>query len=560
MLIGLLRKREEEILEQLDALRKLIDIYEQYPHLVPDNGSAAAAPHKPTEPRTRNPQPATPDPESQPTEPRVQSPEPVTEPPPTPEVPETLFQKPEVENLSYYKENEGDPGTKTFRDLKTHVWYYEKQLVEIFDAETVEKIKVPATSNPQPEPAPSAPEIPQGTLIPMPFRDAREFAHSLGLTKSGEWSEYCQGKFPELPKKPDNIPGAVNVAYADQGFTTFPDFLGYDPELNKPKNQELGGGRKSVPYTEARAFTSTLGLKLMREWNKYVDGGYPDLPLRPAGIPNYPQIAYKRTGEWKTWGDFLGCDDQQSSTNSQQSKASTPPVPEVPNNGNQPAANNGSVRGVQADSYERSRAFAITLGLRSPGHWKRYVNGKYPDLPERPSGIPKHPYRAYHETPDWKGWGHFLGYEDLETSESQLSTDKKSQRGKESIPYQKAREFAITLGLKSAGEWTRYIKGEYPDLPSLPAGVPKFVYQTYLKKGDWESWGDFLGYDDPESSTVSLSGAEVKSQKPPAPESRNPQPEPIVPVADLSERKPIDMELEEGVEFITGDEKKNSLL
>ena len=54
-------------------------------------------------------------------------------------------------------------------------------------------------------------------------------------------------------------------------------------------------------------------------------------------------------------------------------------------------------------------------------------------------------------------------------------------------PFEEAREFVRTLGLKNYREWTEYCRsGKKPeDIPSSP-------YQIYKGKG-WKGLGDFLG-------------------------------------------------------------------
>lgn len=46
---------------------------------------------------------------------------------------------PDVDNIFYYKENEGE--AKTFREFGKEKWYYEHELIELLGKVTVEKIK-----------------------------------------------------------------------------------------------------------------------------------------------------------------------------------------------------------------------------------------------------------------------------------------------------------------------------------------------------------------------------------------------------------------------------------
>jgi hypothetical protein len=54
---------------------------------------------------------------------------------------------------------------------------------------------------------------------PRPFREAREFARSLGLNSYQEWVEWRE-------KRPDDIPSNPSRTYAGKGWKGWSDFLG----------------------------------------------------------------------------------------------------------------------------------------------------------------------------------------------------------------------------------------------------------------------------------------------------------------------------------------------
>ena len=101
----------------------------------------------------------------------------------------------------------------------------------------------------------------------IPFKEAREFARSLKLTKSRYWSEYCQGRMKNLPlnlpPKPDNIPTGVFQEYKDQGWKGMPDFLGYDSNLNSPgiTRHRDSGDRQKEPKDETSPEMKALDKK-----------------------------------------------------------------------------------------------------------------------------------------------------------------------------------------------------------------------------------------------------------------------------------------------------------
>ena len=103
--------------------------------------------------------------------------------------------------------------------------------------------------------------------------------------------------------------------------------------------------------------------------------------------------------------------------------------------------------------FEEAREFARSLGLKGSNEWYKS---------ERPKDIPAAPYQVYDEWVSWTDW-----------------------LGNERRPFAEAREFASSLGLKTAKEWQLWAgSGNKPrDIPSQP--------QRYYK--GWIDWQDWLG-------------------------------------------------------------------
>lgn len=59
-------------------------------------------------------------------------------------------------------------------------------------------------------------------------------------------------------------------------------------------------------------------------------------------------------------------------------------------------------------------------------------------------------------------------------------------------PFDMAKEFVRTLGLKSETEWRLYIDDNMPHLPQLPHDIPRAPWTGEYEQF-WISWGDFLG-------------------------------------------------------------------
>ena len=124
--------------------------------------------------------------------------------------------------------------------------------------------------------------------------------------------------------------------------------------------------KKLRPFTEARKFVRSLGLKSVKEWQKYSSSGQ-----RPKDIPSNVASVYKNKG-WKSWGDFL------SSGNIQSKKR-------------------------KFRVFKEAKKFAHTLNLRWMKEWKE-LSKKH----ELPFDIPSDPKKVYLNK-GWNGSEDFLG-------------------------------------------------------------------------------------------------------------------------------------------------------
>jgi hypothetical protein len=87
----------------------------------------------------------------------------------------------------------------------------------------------------------------------LPFEQAREFVHKLGLAKQKEWYEYCKSK-----DKPLNIPSNASHVYRKE-WKSWGDWLG--TEYIALQN------RIYLPFEEARKYVRKLALKNGAEWS-----------------------------------------------------------------------------------------------------------------------------------------------------------------------------------------------------------------------------------------------------------------------------------------------------
>jgi predicted helicase len=180
------------------------------------------------------------------------------------------------------------------------------------------------------------------------------------------------------------------------------------------------------PFEEARAYVHGLELESADTWRLYSRSG-----KKPHDIPVAPNTVYADSG-WTSWVDWLG---------------------------------NGRRVGNWRP-FEDARSFARSLGLKSSEAWKAYSrSGKKPD------DIPVKPNTAYADA-GWAGMSDWLGNGNC--------------RG-EWRPFNKARAFVRSLGLKSGADWKTYCRSG-----KKPNDIPVAPWQVYAHAG-WTSWSDWLG-------------------------------------------------------------------
>jgi hypothetical protein len=124
------------------------------------------------------------------------------------------------------------------------------------------------------------------------FESARAFVHSLQLESSTQWQAYLDGKRPEKPDRPKDIPRSPRNVYRAQ-------WKGWGDWIGRPEN--IAPFRRQFrPFEEARTFARTLGLRTGDDWQNWsvVPGN------RPFDIPSRPESTYAKEG-WIDWMDSL---------------------------------------------------------------------------------------------------------------------------------------------------------------------------------------------------------------------------------------------------------------
>jgi hypothetical protein len=181
------------------------------------------------------------------------------------------------------------------------------------------------------------------------FTEGRALARGLELKGHRGWTEWSKSG-----QRSSDIPTHPNRTYRDDGWISWPDWLGNGKERVAFKS-----------FTEGRELARGLELKSVRGWKEWSKSGQ-----RPSDIPSSPHKTYRDVG-WISWPNWLG---------------------------------NGKQR-VAWKSFTEGRAVARGLGLKRQEEWQAWSKSG-----QRPSSIPAHPERAYRDAgwvsyPDWLGYG-----------------------------------------------------------------------------------------------------------------------------------------------------------
>ena len=123
----------------------------------------------------------------------------------------------------------------------------------------------------------------------LPFAAARAIVRKLKLERREDWGAWCKAG-----QRPSNIPAGAATAYRDDGWISWPDWLGYEGQVRSVV----------LPFTVARAIVRKLNLKSQREWKAWSKAGQ-----RPSNIPGIPSKTYRDDG-WVSTADWLGYEDQ----------------------------------------------------------------------------------------------------------------------------------------------------------------------------------------------------------------------------------------------------------
>jgi hypothetical protein len=229
-------------------------------------------------------------------------------------------------------------------------------------------------------------------------------------------------------KRPHNIPSAPNIVYKNQ-WLGWGDFLGNGNVSNRDKLFKN--------YEEARSFARGLELRSEKEWRAFNSNG-----KIPDDIPSNPSVTYKST-EWEGWPIFLGNDRLNTKDFYK-----------------------------QLWSYEEAKKHLSRNNISSQFKFLEYK--KSPSFPKQ---IPRNPNLVYSKLGQWINWGDFL-------SSGRLQTQLRKYKN-----YDEARNWGISLNLKSESEWRTFKQNN-----TLPLDIPSTPEKVYANKG-WNGFGEYLGFE-----------------------------------------------------------------
>lgn len=184
------------------------------------------------------------------------------------------------------------------------------------------------------------------------YEAARAYVSALGIKTQDEWRAYCRSG-----QRPPYIPCDPRATYRDSGWVSYGEWFGTKRIANQ--------FRKFKPYSEAKAFAQSLGLKSWRAWVIYSKSG-----KKPKDIPACPEITYRDEG-WENFGEWLG-------------------------------TGNKACHSIVFRSFEEARGFVHTLNLRNQKQWIAYCSSG-----RKPADIPSNPFTTY-KGKGWKGYRDWL--------------------------------------------------------------------------------------------------------------------------------------------------------
>ena len=282
-------------------------------------------------------------------------------------------------------------------------------------------------------------------LTCLAFEEARAIVRTHKLANKIEWATWCK----DSGQRPSNIPTNPHIKYRDDGWISYPDWMGYT--RFSPKVDSM------LPFAAAKAIVHTLKLGSFEEWIEWANKS----GKRPPNIPSNPSTYYRGNG-WLYYSDWMGY--------------------------------KGRAVGRMLP-FVAARAIVWKLKLKSVKEWEAWRKAGH-----RPSNIPADPARVYRDDgfisySDWMGYkanrarGQMLPFAQARDyvrkfklgSKKEWRAWSNSASGKRpSNNPSKPQEVYRDVGWISMPDWLGYAKFEAPakDSPRLPLSAGKEEEKT----------------------------------------------------------------------------------
>ena len=190
-----------------------------------------------------------------------------------------------------------------------------------------------------------------------------------------------------------------------------------------------------LTYEEGKKIVHRLKLKRAIEWRSL------NFSKLNSQIPHSPSNYYKNKG-WISWEDWLGYKPVRRKKDHYYA------------------------------NYQQAKKILKKLNINSGSEFNKLSKQN-----KLPGNIPKNP-RRYYDDKGWVSMGDFL------------STGRIADRKRKFLPFEEARSFIRTLGLKSQKDWMNYKKDK-----NFPLNIPKNPGRMYKSNG-WEGIRDWIGTTD----------------------------------------------------------------
>ena len=140
----------------------------------------------------------------------------------------------------------------------------------------------------------------------MVYEEARKILSKYKLKSPNDFfNKRSEEKYRVLFSKL-GIPAGPHKIYKDNGWISWPDFLGYDLKEKDHKKKLY----KKKLFIEMKKMVKGLNISSKSEWSKWYNGNLLDKPDFPEHFVKYPESAFRELG-WKGWADFLGYEPER---------------------------------------------------------------------------------------------------------------------------------------------------------------------------------------------------------------------------------------------------------